>query len=390
MGTRTYSRRRSDGTRVPTAAGIARASNPAQALAQNQLAVQDSILQAVNVFDSIAGLPNATPVQIAESIADSVAAPVREMIATQTSQGQMQSIASDVRQLYDNVTGLATEIAGVIDSLNNDPSQPTTAAVRNASDSLVQTVRDVRRAAQEYVTTARELQDSAGNISEELQQRLSDTESGIVAKLTAVAKAVKNVVQSARKAEAAVKQTTQSVRRSVKQNKQEWQTVEVEVLTGIDSAIAPIRGLIDDAKQLYRDYQSTKRAIKRTIDKAKRVIYLVTNPKEAAKWAIQGTRDAVRQKVRDGIERIVNSLKPTTTTIRYQVPTVQAPTVRAPQAPRAPTVQAPAVPRLTLPRTSARRQPRSTIVPRANETPQQKATRERTERILNQEQLRGA
>ena len=388
MGTRTYSRRRSDGTRVPTAAGIARASNPAQALAQNQLAVQDSILQAVNVFDSIAGLPNATPVQIAESIADSVAAPVREMIATQTSQGQMQAIASDVRQLYDNVTGLATEIAGVIDSLNNDPSQSTTVAVRNASDSLVQTVRDVRRAAQEYVTTARELQDSAGNISEELQQRLSDTESGIVAKLTAVAKAVKNVVQSARKAEAAVKKTTQSVRRSVNRNEEAWREITIDPAGDMQQLL---RNVVNNARYMYQDYQETKRAIKRTIAKAKRVIYLITNPKEAAKWAIQGTRDAVRRKVRDGIERIVAwADKPTTTTIRYQVPTVQAPTVRAPQAPRAPTVQAPAVPRLTVPRTGGRRQPKATIVPRANETPQQKTTRERTERILNQEQLRGA
>ena len=383
MGTRTYSRRRSDGTRVPTAAGIARASNPAQALAQNQLAVQDSILRTVNVFDSIAGLPNATPVQIAESIADSVAAPIREMIATQTSQGQMQAIASDVRQLYDNVTGLATEIASVIDSLNNDPSQPTTTAVRNASDSLVQTVRDVRRAAQEYVTTARELQESAGNINEELQQRLSDAESGIVAKLTAVAKAVKNVVQSARKAEAAVKQTTQSVRRSVKRNEEAWQEITIDPAGDMRQLL---RNVVNNARYIYREYQDTKRAIKRTIDKAKRVIYLVTNPKEAAKWAIQGTRDAVRQKVRNGIERIVAwADKPTTTTIRYQ-----APTVRAPQAPQAPTVQAPAVPRLTVPSTGARRQPRSTIVPRANETPQQKASRERTERILNQEQLRGA
>jgi hypothetical protein len=303
MGTRTYSRRRSDGTRVPTAAGLARASNPAQALARTQDAMTGTMLNAVNLFDSFAGLPNATPAQIADNLSGAFAAPIREMIATQTSQGQIQSIASDVRQLYDNVTSFATEIAGVIDTLNNDPSQPTTAAVRNASDSLVQTVRDVRRAAQEYVTTARELQNSAGNINEELQQRLSDTESGIVAKLTAVAKAVKNVVQAASKAEAAVKQTTQSVRRSVKRNEEAWREITIDPAADIQRLM---RNVVNNARFMYREYQDTKRAIKQAITKAKRVIYLVTNPKEAAKWAIQGARDAVRQKVRNGIERLTS------------------------------------------------------------------------------------
>jgi phage-related protein len=344
------------------------------------------MLNAVNLFDSFAGLPNATPAQIADNLSGAFAAPIREMIATQTSQGQIQSIASDVRQLYDNVTSFATEIAGVIDTLNNDPSQPTTAAVRNASDSLVQTVRDVRRAAQEYVTTAREVQDSAGNINEELQQRLSDTESGIIAKLTAVAKAVKNVVQAANKAEAAVKQTTQSVRRSVKRNEEAWQEITIDPAADIQRLM---RNVVNNARFMYREYQDTKRAIKQTIAKAKRVIYLVTNPKEAAKWAIQGARDAVRQKVRNGIERLVNSFKPTTTTIRYQVPTVQAPTVRAPQAPRAPTVQAPAVPRFTVNPPTQRRQPRFRIEPRRNETPSQKAERERREDFMS-EGYRGA